>query len=139
MSIIERMCKQDAVWWARQRDTNGALVNSEDGRPMWELPVQIKCRWDDEIREFIGRHGTLEHSMSVVYVDRDMSLGDCLMLGTLADLEDSNDSNSTNDTNDSSVEVVSGALEILGWAKNPNIRATKFLRTAFLGPVRAPM
>lgn len=139
MSLIKRMRKQTAVWWARQVDVAGNPVNTEEGRPVYELPVEIKCRWDDEVREFIGRHGTLEHSAAVVYVDRDMRLGDKLKLTTLDDLESDTDSNDTNDTNDSAPDVVAGALEILGWAKNPNLKAKEFLRTAFLGTARPPM
>lgn len=128
MSLIKRMRRQTAVWWNR-------LEDDEFGQPVYALPVEIDCRWDDEAREYIQPNGTKAVSRAVVYVDRDMRPGDKLKLCTLADLEsatDSNDTNDTNDTNDSAPSVVEGAYEILGWAKNPNIRATEYLRTAYL-------
>jgi hypothetical protein len=114
MSVITRMRKQQAVWWG-QTDAPDSF-----GVPRLNVPVQILCRWDDETVEFIGKDGTPQVSKAVVYVDRDMQIGDILWLGSIANIATSQ-----------APRVNAGWVEIKGWKKNPNFKASEFLRTAY--------
>ena len=114
MSLITRMMKQAGVWW-KQKDTN------EDGSPVFESPIQIECRWEDIHEEFIDAKGDKKMSDSVVYVDRDMTVGDVLLLGTL-----------TWQHRRSNPLELAGAYEVKNWEKLPNLRNTEYLRTAIL-------
>lgn len=111
MSFITRIRKQKAVYWEKKPSAD------EFGQPEYLLPVEISCRWDDEVREIIGKDGTKVLTRSVVIVDRDMNVGDKLRFGEL----------STSDTEDAS-----SGWEVIGFAKNPNLKAKEFLRTAYL-------
>ena len=113
MSIISRMRRQKAVFWSRT-GVDGY------GQPVYGSPVEIACRWDDEQREFIKADGTVGTSRSIAYVDRDMKPGDKLKLGEYTtDFEDD-------------VTQHSDAFEIQAFVKNPNLKATEFLRTAIM-------
>ena len=65
MSIITKMRKQTAVYWALSS-------YDEYGQPTWDSPVEIECRWEDKSEEFIVSDGTRQVSNAIVYVDRDM-------------------------------------------------------------------
>jgi len=114
MGIITRMRKQTAVYWSF-RSINQYGVKTYDS------PVQISVRWEDKNEQFLDTKGQIQMSKSVVFVDRDMVNQDVLMLGVLADITDA-------------VNILEneGAWEIKRFDKLPNIKATEFLRTAFL-------
>ena len=115
MSLITRMRKQTAVYWAQ------AAARDDDGQLTFAAPVEIDCRWDDEAQEFIDSEGRKVVSRSIVYVDRVMIVGDMLYLGTLASLSGETDPRN-----------VATAYKIRGWARNPDIKANEFLLTAKL-------
>jgi len=124
--IITRMMKARCVYWQRLPGTDNF------GQYMYAFPVEIRCRWEDAIKEFVGPHRTTELSQAIVYVDRDMQPGDKLFNGLLSDLESSSDSNDTNDTSDSMPEFVKGALEIRAFHKLPDLKYKQYLRTCYL-------
>lgn len=113
MSLITRMLRQRAVWWAQTAPDNF-------GRMEYSAPVEIRCRWEDGQKEFMGRDSTKQLSRAVVYVDRDIKPGDMLKLGTLV----------SNTSADPTTEVL--ALEVKAFDKLPKLRGTENLRTAFL-------
>lgn len=113
MSLITKMRKQKAIYWARS-------TMDQYGRFAFASPVEIDCRWDDEAAQFLTPKGEEQVSRSMVYVDRDMIPGDRLQLGELA-----------SNTPDDPLESHS-SFEIRQFAKNPNLKATEFLRTAIL-------
>jgi hypothetical protein len=113
MSLITRMRKQKAIYWARS-------TIDQYGRFTFAEPVEIKCRWDDEAAQFLTPKGEEQVSRSKVYVDRDMEPGDRLQLGELA----SSTPDNPLDSQDS--------FEIRQFAKNPDLKAREFLRTAIL-------
>lgn len=119
MSIITRMRRERAVYWAQ-------IAPNDYGEMAYGEPVEISCRWDEEQREFIRADNTKQLSRAVVYVDRDMKPGDFLRFGTLEDIEDSSGSV------DSVPRNYAQAWEVLGWERMPNLRATEFLRIAYL-------
>ena len=115
MSIITRMRKQSAVYW-------GSPVSDGVGGWTWASPVQITCRWEDSIVEFKDETGQLQLSKAVVYVDQDVDLDGFLYLGTSASLP----------SDDSDPTVIAGAYRILRFDDLPNIKATEFLKTAYV-------
>jgi len=121
MSIITRMLKQRAVYWPLSTDVTSGQGYSSTSQRQYASPVEIACRWVDETREFSDNAGDLQTSRAVVKVDRDLSIGGVLWLGTL-DAVTSVDAPLNN----------AGAGEIRGIRKLPNLRATQFVRTAFL-------
>jgi len=115
------MRKQDGVYWPLASDESGGVDFDDYGQPQWADPIPIKCRWDDAVEEFIGPDGTRELSKAKVYVDCDVDIGGVLMLGEIADIVEP-----------VNIKENEGAWEIRGFLKNPNLRATEFLRTAIL-------
>jgi len=113
MSIIKKMRKQKAVYWAR-------LSADEYGVFAYDDPVQVDCRWDDMGVEFRNVEGEVQVSQSVVYVDRVMAIGDKLQRGEM------------DSTTPDSPAGLTTAFEIRRFDQNPNLRATETLYTAYL-------
>jgi hypothetical protein len=84
--------------------------------------VECDCRWDDETHVVVDDAGEEVVAGSKVYIDRDVLKGGYLWLGEEDDL----------DSNHSDPTIIAGARRIVGFGKNPNMRATEFLRTAHL-------
>lgn len=72
-----RNLKQSVTWWAIAPDGFGGDT--------FAAPVVIKCRWEEKqevIAELSGLPATKElMSKAVVFVDRDIKVGDYLCLG----------------------------------------------------------
>lgn len=115
MSIVVKMRKQRATWWAR-------LEPDQFGNFAFAEPVEIKCRWDDSQGQQRTRDGEIVEARSVAYVDRIMRLGDRLKEGEM----DSETFTNPMDDKDT--------MEIVGFSKNPDIknRRGKTLLTALL-------
>jgi len=120
MSLITRMRKQTAVWWPLTTDS-GEVQFDNYGQPIHGDPQEIDVRWEDKTEEIIGVDGTVVTTRSKVFVGEDMSVGDVLFLGELTDL-----------TNEDNPKANSGAYEVVQFSKTPNLRATEFLRIAYL-------
>lgn len=79
MSLIKRMRKQKAVWWRKVAANRFGVVT-------WANPVEIACRWTDISEQVLDPKGEVFVSRSFVYVDRYISIGDRIRLGTLIDI-----------------------------------------------------
>lgn len=121
MSLITKMRKQKAVWWSIDIDASGGVVTDDYGQPVYNSPIEIACRWEDIAEEFIKDKDEKSVSSSVVYVDRDMKAGDVLLLG---ELDSGVDENNPLDND--------GAMRIQKFSKIPNLKATEYLRSAYL-------
>ena len=121
MRLISKMRKQTAVYWAQKNTESGGLAHDDYGQPQYTDPVEIKCRWDAITEEFIDAEGMRVAGRATVYVDRDMVPGDVLFLGELTDLDDQADPKSNE-----------GAWEVRRFDNNHSLRATEFVRTAYL-------
>jgi len=121
MSLIKRMRRQKAVYWALQSEDSGGDDFDDYGQPLVVAPVEIDCRWEDSTEEFIDADGVPQMSRAIVYVDRDVDVGGVLMLGTLADVDDV-DNPKINDA----------AWEIKRFDNFPDLKAKEFLKTAYL-------
>lgn len=118
MGIISKMRKQKAVYWSF------ASIDAF-GDKQYDSAIEISCRWEDISQEYIDAQGEKKISNSIVYVDRDMSVGDLLMLGDLEDIDNSAfDSNNPLDNN--------GVWEIKKSSKVPDLKAKEFLRMVYL-------
>lgn len=131
MSIISKMRKQWAVYWAPIMDDDGNQVSDVDGNPSFAEPVAIRCRWDDERKLFRAASGEEKVSTSIIYPDRDLLENGRLWLSPLRDanLSQGDILAGVPDTDD---PVASRAGKIQAIAKNPNLRATEFLHTVYL-------
>lgn len=121
MSLIKRMRKQTAVYWALASSDSGGIAYDDFGQPAFTDPVEIKCRWTDVSEEYIDAKGAKRLSHSKVYVDRDVDIDGVLMLGKIIDVTDEENPREND-----------GAEEIRRFDKVPNLKATEFLLTAFL-------
>lgn len=122
MSIITRMRKQTCVYWALASSDSAGEDFDDYGQPQWSEPVEISCRWEDVSEEFVDAKGDKQASRSIVYVDRNMRVGEVLMLGVSTDVVDG----------DNVLEKNADAWEIRKFDKIPNLKASEFLRMAFL-------
>lgn len=95
------MRRQAASYWKRSEV-------DEHGKWSFEEPVEIKCRWTDDQVQFLNSQGELETSQSVVYVDREMGVGDWIRLGELSE--------------ESDPLQAAGAHEIKAFRKTPDLR-----------------
>jgi len=118
MSIITRMLKQTAVYWA----LNITTPYDNYGQPQYEDPIEMSVRWEAKTVEFLGPEGNTLLSNAVVYVGQDVVLGGVLMLGELTDINSSLTIPKQNDE----------TWEIRRFEKLPNLQNTEFLRTVYL-------
>ncbi len=121
MSLITRMRKQTAVYWALQGVESGGDDYDNFGQPQYTDPEEIECRWESITIEFLDAQGTRQLSNARVYVGQDVDIGGVLMLGELADVTDENNPKENDD-----------AWEIRRFEKLPTLRNTEILRTVFL-------
>jgi hypothetical protein len=123
MSLVVRMRRQTAVYWALASNESGGLDQDQYGRPGYTDPVEIDCRWEDTVTEYVRKDGSTQTSGTRVFVDRDMKVGELLMLGTLDDVLDLEDPRANDNF-----------FEIKGFQKTPDLkaRATGYLRLALL-------
>jgi len=112
-SAVKAM-NQKAVYWA-------PAGPNEFGKPTWENPVEIDCRWTDKQEEFIDPNGEQQMSRAKLIVDRDILVQGVLWLGLLINVVDSDDPKNND-----------GAWEILLYSKLPDKKGTRFLRQAYL-------
>lgn len=120
-SIITRMLKQTCVYWPPAEMDSGGDGFDDYGQPVVTSPMELDCRWEDRAEEYIGADGTMLISRSVVFVSEDVEVGGILMLGELTDITDA-----------VNIKENEGAWEIKSFSKVPNLKATLFVRTAFL-------
>jgi len=114
MSIIVKMRKQNAVWWQRSAEPD------RYGKFSYATPVEIECRWDDAVIEFLDSKGQTKSSKSVVYPDRILSVGDMLREGEIESDEPADPT------------TLLTTAEIMRFDKTPNIKATETLYTVYL-------
>lgn len=116
MSLISKMRKQIAVYWAIADEPFDS-----HGRPVFADPVEISCRWEDKTEKFVDQNGEEVLSQAKVFVDRDVCIGGVLMLGSIG---------SGLNLTDPKKNV--GAYEIRRFEKLPNLKVTEYLRTVYL-------
>jgi hypothetical protein len=120
MSLIKKMLQYDVcVWWPQ-----AGGVPDDYGQPAAAAaPVEIKCRWADEVKEFVDKDGDRHASIATVFVDRDVQIGDLLTHLSLANLVSQNPAQARLNPN---------TFEVRQFTKMPKLHYNEFLREAFL-------
>ena len=108
--IVERKLAQTVTYW-------GTPAPDGFGGLTFAAPVQMSGRWEERTELFVDASGREARSQAVVYAAQDVGVGGYLALGAFAD---------------PSPTAVSGAREIRAVHKSPNLRATRFVRKAWL-------
>ena len=74
--------KQKAVLWKR--------LNEDHDNPVWDPPIEIRCRWEfaigasEQVVERMQHIAEVMRFQSSIYVDRDVRVGDYILLAPLA-------------------------------------------------------
>ncbi len=77
--FIKRVCVQTAVYWeAKGSDGYGGMS--------YEIPVEIKCRWDGKSQVIVASDGKEIVSQAQLLVTEDLGVESRVMLGTLEEL-----------------------------------------------------
>ena len=111
MSIITRMLKQTAVYWA-------PLTPDGLGGWTYDEPVDVDCRWEGESELEITADGQQLMTKAKVFVGQDVEENGWLWLGAVDDLDSSGVDPLT----------VAGAGRIIKFQAIPNFKATETLR-----------
>lgn len=115
-TLLTHNLKQTAVYWANpQSDGSGGRT--------FDDPIEVSVRWEDRQELFIDANGQEKTSRAVVHLAQDVDLGGYLYLATLADLSSAEEGDPLE---------VSGAREIRGYAKIPNMKVDAYLRKVWL-------
>lgn len=131
MSIITKMLKQKAVYWAPSGP-------GQFGRTGFAQPVVLKCRWQDGSDIFAkaqeGGVNKEEVSTATVYVDRDVEEQGVLWLPPepFDKVENEDVVVLAQVTNPDKPFENDGAREIKSFGKVPNLKRKEFIRTAKL-------
>ena len=122
MGIVTKMLNYDTcVYWALKSNESGGLAYDDYGQPEYTDPVELSCRWDGKVTEFVDPKGTKLFSRAVVFVGEDIDVGGLLFHGTLADLDSGLDPRTQD-----------GAWEIKRFDKVPHLKYKFQLRMAYL-------
>lgn len=73
---MERILREKAVYWK-------CIGRDKHGQPIYDAPVEIKCRWEDQSKLFLNAQGQEEVSRAEVMVDRKIPLDSVLWFGSL--------------------------------------------------------
>lgn len=113
---LSKKLNQTAVYW-------GNPVNDGQGGRTFDDPVEIAVRWEQKQELFIDAAGQEARSSAVVYLAQDVVLGGFLYLGTLDDISSAEEADPM---------IVSNAYAIRNFQSIGNVKATTFLRRAWL-------
>jgi phenylalanyl-tRNA synthetase beta subunit len=107
---LDKLLNQTATYWAPSSIDGFNVVT-------FSTPESVSCRWEDKQELFLNYNMDQELSHAVVYLNQDIEIGGYLYLGTSTAVDPG---------------TVDGAREIRAFNKIPNVKATKFLRKAWL-------
>lgn len=77
MTFKDRIKKQTCVHWEKSG-------TDSRGRPTYEDPVELECRWSGQVIAYVNVQGEEKMSNAIAFVDG-VSVGDVLYLGELDD------------------------------------------------------
>jgi len=114
IKVAVKTMKATAVYWSQA----GLSVF---GKPTWNEPVEIACRWEDAKEEFINPNGEVQVSNAKLIVDRDLVVKGVIWMGELDDVFDTDEPKNNE-----------GAWEIIHFKKTPSFKGNKYLREVYL-------
>ncbi len=103
--FVKRRLTQDMVYWRM-------AGNDGEGGFLYDDPVELKCRWEEKIEQVVTTMGEETVSRAKVFVDRKLTEGSYIYLGTL------DDSTIGNDLKPESTE---GSMRILSTSAIPSV------------------
>ena len=80
IKFVQSVCVQDAVYWAYINDAKGS-------KEMFEDPVEIKCRWDEEVSHVASGDGAVLVSQVTLLTPIDLVENSYVFQGTLDDID----------------------------------------------------
>jgi len=107
------MRKQTAIYWAYLGESGLATETYSE-------PVELACRWTERSEMIINDFGEEIVSKAMVYLPIDAVHGSYLKLGTI---DSATPDDPTSET---------GAWKVITTSNMPNIKATEYLKKAFL-------
>lgn len=115
-SFIRKICVQTAVYW-------GNPVPDGFGGMTYDIPVEIKVRWDENIKVVVDKEGKEITSPVTILSPEDLVEQGRLMLGTLEDV----------DFEWIPTDIEENTFEIVAREKISMIKSlTQFVRTYYL-------
>lgn len=79
-AVIGRFTDQTVVYWAK-------LGPDGYGKPTYDAPIEIPCRWESRQRELVLPDGRLVRTRSYFLLGTAVVVGGVLFLGTLEDVQ----------------------------------------------------
>lgn len=117
-SVLNRNCKQTAVYW-------GTPVDDGYGGFTFAEPVEIKVRWEEKSEVFTDDKGQEKLSLALVYSLQDVDKNGYIYLGELADFDSTVDEDAP--------ETIEGAYPISRLDKSPSLGSiSEFVRKIYL-------
>ena len=115
MGLLDTIFTYDvAIYWAPQ------ATRSSFGRVAYDEPIEIEVRWQASTEVIKDKNGAEVVTSAKIYVDRDLEEQGMLK-------HDSLESTTEDDPHEET-----GARQIIKFDKLPNIKHTKYLRTAYV-------
>lgn len=118
---LARKFNQTAVFW------NPELARDVYGQDTYETGIDVACRWQDKVEEFVNAQGERELSAAVVYMEAPVAVArvdSWAYLGEVADLSAEELADPT---------TVSGALVVRAIGQSPTLDAGTTLYKLWLG------
>ena len=110
MTFLTTFHRQTATWWR--------LISIDGfGNPTFDIPAQIKVRWEDKTEYIINADGVSIPSRSRIFLGQTVSVGDYLSLG----IRTATDPRS-----------VYGAYRVLDYRAIPDLNAVNYEHRALL-------
>lgn len=113
MSLIKRCQKNTLVYWPLESFAS-------TGEPIFGAPDEMKCRWDDCVRQIIGPNNTRVLSSVEVITEFKLAVGGLIKLGTLDSITHWDDPKQN-----------TGCYEILKVCETPNLKNRESLYEAY--------
>lgn len=113
---MKDMLRQTAVLWANP-------TSDGQGGRTFDDPVETNVRWEQQQELFTDASGQERLSRAVVFIDRDVAVGEYLFLGGLDDLSSAEESDPL---------IVGDAYEIMKFEKIPDLSASRSVRKVWL-------
>jgi hypothetical protein len=126
MSIITKMRKQTCVLFKRSKTPDVY------GRYIYESGVELICRWENKLSEYVDAEGTRQVAQSVIYPAQLPAMSDFLYEGTLEDLQTLSSGGQSLDL--TCPETIPGIVRVCAIEKIPNLKNSETLYIAYANP-----
>lgn len=126
MSIMTRMQKQTCVYWI------ASSIADEYGRYTFAEPIQISCRWEDKLSEYVSSDGTRQTASASIYVSLSLPVHTMMYKGTIMDLQGLAEADGTIQL--SNPKTISACVGVCGTETIPNLKNTESLHILYTNP-----